>query len=200
MHRLPRVDILRAGANRDIAVGKGLLNRVIGALGVAEIVDQAGAHDPVAVVQRVNADAGDVGIDSAGLGHQLVAGVVDLLAGEHEVVEGREDFIQPGPFIDRQVGVVQTFMDAVVRRDGVAFAAVPGHVGFQVGDAAIAQLGNVGQQAGLDVAARMLSERSAPHRFQLLFRLAQQHQVVVVLLREGRARVVVDIVDQRRLV
>ena len=92
---MPRVNILPAGANRDITVGKHLLDRVIGALGVAEIVDQTGAHDPVAVVERMDADTGDVGIDAAGLAHQLVARVVDLLAGKHEVVKGREDLSSP---------------------------------------------------------------------------------------------------------
>jgi len=125
---------------------------------------------------------------------------VDLLAGEHEVVERRKNLLQPRPFIDRQVGVVQAFMDAVVRRDGIALAAVLGHVGFQVGNAAVAQLGDVGQQAGLDMAACMPAQTRAPHRRQLFFSLAQQHQVVVVLLRERRARVVVDVVDQRRLI
>ena len=148
----------------------------------------------------MDADTGDVAIDAAGLGHQLVARVVDLLAGEHEVVERRKDLLQPRPFIDRQVGVVQTLMNAVVRRDGIALAPVLGHVGFQVGDAAVAQFGDVGQQAGLDMAARVPAQTRAPHRRQLRFRLAQQHQIVVVLLRERRARVVVYVVDQRRLV
>ena len=91
-------------------------------------------------------------------------------------------------------------MDPVVRRDRIALAPILGHVGFQIRDAAVAQFGDIGQQAGLDMTARMLSDRSAPHRLQFLFRLAQQHQIVVVLLRERRARVVVNIVDQRWLV
>ena len=74
------IDILFVGTNGDITVGEYFFDGVIGFFGIAEVVDQASTEDPVAVVECVDTDTRDVGIDAAGFGHEFVASGVDFLA------------------------------------------------------------------------------------------------------------------------
>ena len=197
LHAVACIDVLRARADRDVAVREHVFDGVIGLFGIAKIVDQARAEHPVAIVERVDADARDVGIDPTGFGHEFVAGGVDILTGFDKSAKIGKDPIRARFGKDREIGTVQTLVHAVIRGDRIAFFFVLVEIGLEVRDAAVTEFRNIGQQIRLNFAVGKLAE-GQPQAFAFGFGFAQREQVVVIFLRHGRAGIVVDIVDGGR--
>ena len=139
LHAVARINILRARPDGDVVVREHVFDGVIGFFGIAEIVDQARAEHPVSVVERVDANARDIGIDPTGFGHEFVAGGVDILTRLDKSAKIGKDPIRAGFGKDREIGTVQPLVHAVIRGDRIAFFFVLLKIGFEVRDAAVTE-------------------------------------------------------------
>ena len=106
MHLLTGVDILIAWTNGHVAVGEHFFDSVIGFFGIAKVVDQTSDQNPITIVECVDANASNVGIDPTGFGHQFITDIVDFLTDFYKGMEAGKDLIDTGLVEDREIRIV----------------------------------------------------------------------------------------------